>query len=77
MDIQDSAGRMSWDQTAVLVAIAGYQPFYKLQEGKIEIAADGSNTWHNKDGIQYYLVKNKPESEVQEIINRMMMHQPK
>jgi Inosine-uridine nucleoside N-ribohydrolase len=77
MDIQDSAGRMSWDQTAVLVAIAGYQPFYKLQAGQIEIAADGSNTWHNKDGIQYYLVKNKPESEVQEIINRMMMHQPK
>lgn len=77
MDVQDSAGRMSWDQTAVLVAVEGYQPFYKLQPGKIEIAKDGRNTWHNNQGNHFYLVKDKPESEVQEVINRMMMHQPK
>lgn len=77
LDVQDSAGRMSWDQTAVLVAIGGYHPFYKLQAGKIGIAKDGSNTWHNNNGNHFYLVKNKPESEVQELINRMMMHQPK
>jgi inosine-uridine nucleoside N-ribohydrolase len=53
MDVQDSAGRMSWDQTAVLVAVAGYQPFYKLQAGKIEIAKDGRNTWHKNMGNQY------------------------
>jgi hypothetical protein len=67
---------MSWDQTAVLVAVAGYRPFYKLQPGKIEIAKDGTNTWHNNNGNHFYLVNDKPESEVQELINRMMMHQP-
>lgn len=77
MDIHDSAGRMSWDQTAVLIAVAGYQHFYKLQEGKIEIAKDGSNTWHNNIGNHYYLVEDKPSSQVQEVINRLMMHQPK
>jgi pyrimidine-specific ribonucleoside hydrolase len=77
MDVQDRLGRMSWDQTAVLVAIAGYQPFYKLQAGKIEIAKDGSNTWDSNIGNHYYLVEGKPASEVQGVINRMMMHQPK
>ena len=38
---QDTAGRMSWDETAVLIAIKGYQPWYKLQEGKIKVAPDG------------------------------------
>ncbi|MEO7802547.1 MAG: nucleoside hydrolase, partial [Ginsengibacter sp.] len=32
---EDSAGRMSWDETAVLVAVIGYAPFYTLQSGKM------------------------------------------
>ncbi|MDB5250596.1 MAG: inosine/uridine-preferring nucleoside hydrolase [Segetibacter sp.] len=75
---EDSAGRMSWDETAVLVAIAGYKPFYTLQQGKIAIAADGSNTWTNSNnGNHFYLVEDRPVSEVQEMINQMMMHQPR
>jgi hypothetical protein len=77
LDAQDSLGRMSWDQTAVLVAIEGYKPYYKLQAGKIQVADDGRNTWINNNGNHFYLIEDKPATEVQEVINRLMMHQPK
>jgi len=77
LDKNDKEGRMSWDETAVFVAIAGSKPYYKLTPGTIEIAADGSNTWKEKAGNHFHLVEDRPTSEVQDIINRMMMHQPK
>lgn len=79
MDKQDSIGRMSWDETAVLVAIAGYQPYYTLQRGKIVVsAADGSNTWINDDkGTHYYLIEKVPPAQVEKLLNDMMMHQPR
>jgi pyrimidine-specific ribonucleoside hydrolase len=73
---EDSAGRMSWDETAVLVAVTGYRPFYKIKTGKIIIKKDGSNTWSNLGTNQYHLVENRPIAEVQNIINTLMMHQP-
>jgi inosine-uridine nucleoside N-ribohydrolase len=33
LSLQDSAGRMSWDETAVLVAVKGYQPWYRIKKG--------------------------------------------
>jgi len=36
-DPQDSLGRMSWDETAVLVAIKGYLPWYTLNPGTIRV----------------------------------------
>ena len=74
---EDSAGRMSWDETAVFVAIAGWKPYYKLTNGTIQINDDGSNTWSDQGNKHFYLVEDKPASEVQDIINKMMMHQPK
>jgi pyrimidine-specific ribonucleoside hydrolase len=77
LDKNDKDGRMSWDETAVLVAIAGYKPYYKLKSGTIEISDDGSNTFNDKGGNHFYLIENRPALEVQNIINKMMMHQPK
>ncbi|CAN5484665.1 nucleoside hydrolase [soil metagenome] len=74
---EDSAGRMSWDETAVLVAVLGYQPFYKLITGQIVINEDGSNAWINEGTKQAYLIEDKPSSEVQDLINKLLMHQPK
>ncbi len=37
---EDSAGRMSWDETAVLVAIKGYSQWYTLHQGRITVADD-------------------------------------
>lgn len=73
---EDSAGRMSWDETAVLVAVKGYQPFYTLQSGKIIVKDDGANIWNSKASGHHYLVEATPPLEVQEVVNTLMMHQP-
>ena len=76
MNQQDSAGRMSWDQTAVLVAIKGYEPWYRLEKGKIVVADDGSNTWAKQPMTQGHLVEAQSHLVVQDFINTLMMHQP-
>ncbi|MGI8636085.1 MAG: nucleoside hydrolase, partial [Segetibacter sp.] len=77
LDKNDKDGRMSWDETAVFVAIAGHRPYYKLTSGTIKVNDDGSNTWIDKGGSHFYLVEERPVLEVQDTINKMMMHQPK
>lgn len=77
LDKNDKDGRMSWDETAVLVAIGGYRPYYKLKSGTIKINDDGSNTFNDNSGNHFYLIEDRPAFEVQNIINKMMMHRPK
>jgi pyrimidine-specific ribonucleoside hydrolase len=72
----DKEGRMSWDQTAVLVAIRGHQPYYKLKSGRIEIDEEGNNQWSTEGNQHQYLIENRPVEEVQQLINELMMHQP-
>lgn len=77
---EDAQGRMSWDETAVLVAINGYSPWYSLRRGHIVIDTYGSNTW--VDGVddrkkQSYLVESLPSSTVQSVINKLIQHQPR
>ena len=73
---QDSAGRMSWDQTAVLIAVKGYKPWWNIQTGKIKIAEDGSNTWENGDSLHSYLAESRSPIIVRDLINDLMRHQP-
>jgi pyrimidine-specific ribonucleoside hydrolase len=72
----DSEGRMSWDQTAVLIGVRGYKDWYDVREGKITVDDDGSNRWIENVTGQYYLTEKAPIPEVAAIINQMMMHQP-
>ena len=44
---EDNYGRSSWDETAVLVAVKGSEPYYSLQHGHIIVNNDGSNSWDN------------------------------
>ena len=76
-DPQDKAGRMSWDETAVLVGVLGHQPYYKLVPGTIKITADGNNTWSDEAPKHFYLIEDQPASKVEALINELMMHQPK
>jgi pyrimidine-specific ribonucleoside hydrolase len=77
MASEDKNGRSSWDETAVLVAVKGYEPWYSVEAGSIIVNEDGSNSW-DKDGKgQYYLVEKIPYTQVQELINQMMQHQPR
>jgi len=74
---EDSAGRMSWDETAVVVAVNGYKPYYDLKPGRIKVTEDGSNTWvDDSSGKQYYLVEARPPREVETLINKLLMHTP-
>ena len=74
---QDSAGRMSWDQTAVLIAVKGHEPWWKLEPGRIKVANNGSNEWVKENADQNYLVEAMPPSVLEDYINKLMMHQPR
>lgn len=75
-DPNDKNGRMSWDQTAVLVAIKGPSPYYTLTEGRFVCAENGSNTWNRAGKGHFYLVEKMPVREVERVINTLMLHLP-
>ncbi len=76
MDPNDKNGRMSWDETAVLVAVRGYQPYFSVVKGKIVARADGSNGWDKNGQRDYYLVQKMPVSGMEKILNDLIMHPP-
>lgn len=73
---EDSAGRKSWDETAVLVAIRGYEQYYTVHTGHIKVAADGKDTWDDNGAGQAYLVEKVPAKEMQTLIDGLIQHQP-
>ncbi|HLI93652.1 MAG TPA: nucleoside hydrolase, partial [Puia sp.] len=74
---EDSAGRSSWDETAVLTGICGYAPWYSVKRGRLLVNPDGSDRWvDDKKGDRAQLVEAAPVRDVQDLINRLMAHQP-
>lgn len=74
---EDSLGRSSWDETAVLIAIAGYQPWYSTQTGTMHVAPNGSDSWEDAPaGRHARIIEALPVAEVQQLINTLIMHQP-
>jgi inosine-uridine nucleoside N-ribohydrolase len=73
---EDSAGRMSWDETAVLVAIKGYSNYYTLHTGRMKVADDGSDIWDDTGKGQAYLIEKVDYKVVQNIISTLIQHQP-
>lgn len=73
----DLKGRMSWDQTAVLIAVKGYNDFFSVQKGTVRISKDGSNKWQDKpDGQAAYVTPKMPYEQLAAYIEQLMMHQP-
>ena len=77
LSAEDSAGRMSWDQTAVLIAVKGYKPWWDIKKGFMVVADDGSNKWRNDDSDHAYIVEKIPVPVIAGLINKLMMHQPR
>lgn len=74
---EDKSGRMSWDETAVLIAVYGTDRFFNTVSGTILIATDGSNTWKaDPEGKQSYVVMKTSPKEVADFIEDRMMHIP-
>jgi len=77
MSAEDKNGRMSWDQTAVLTAVKGASFAFSEITGQMIAESSGFNRWVNKqDGLHSYLVLKKSPSELSEIIESYMMHEP-
>ncbi|MDH6304290.1 purine nucleosidase [Parabacteroides sp. PF5-5] len=74
----DKNGRMSWDQTAVLVSIKGYEPYYNVERGRIALTDEkGSNNWTaDENGNHLRLIEKMPIQQVTALIENYMKHQP-
>jgi len=74
---EDKYGRMSWDETAVLIGIYGTEGFFDTIRGKIIINHDGSNGWENDpQGKQQYVIQKMPVSQMSLFLEERMMHIP-
>ncbi|WP_099465393.1 nucleoside hydrolase [Parabacteroides provencensis] len=74
----DPDGRMSWDLTAVLVAVKGYEPYYDVERGTFKVVDnEGTNSWTpGSDGKDLCLKEKVPHAEMAAILENYMMHQP-
>ena len=73
----DKGGRRSWDQTAVLVAINGFNPYFGYKTGWFVTNSDGSNNWiDDSNGKHKYLVQKMSPDSVAHVIEDLMMHKP-
>lgn len=73
----DMNGHMSWDQTAVLIAIYGTEPFFTTGIGTIKVNQDGSNRWEtNPEGKQAYVQFKMSPENLGKFIDERMMHLP-
>lgn len=72
---KNTKGRMSWDQTAVLVAIRGVEPYFSSRKLNFDITDDGTNILIPGERFDY-LTEKMPAAEVAQIIEQLMMHQP-
>jgi inosine-uridine nucleoside N-ribohydrolase len=77
LSAEDSNGRMSWDETAVLIGIYGTDGFFDTVRGKILINSNGSNKWEtDPKGKQLYVVQKMPVDQITKFIEDRMMHVP-
>jgi inosine-uridine nucleoside N-ribohydrolase len=77
LSAEDKEGRMSWDQTAVLIAVYGTEGFFDTVRGQIIVNPDGSNRWENSVGGKHLYMKQKmPVNQMSAFIEARMMHQP-
>jgi pyrimidine-specific ribonucleoside hydrolase len=73
----DKKGRMSWDETAVLIGVYGTNGFFETNRGNIKVNPDGSNSWENsRAGRHFYVIQKMPVNEMERFIEDRMMHQP-
>jgi inosine-uridine nucleoside N-ribohydrolase len=74
---EDKNGRMSWDETAALIAVYGTMGYFNTERGTIIINKDGSNRWEsNPAGKHLYVIQKMTVSEMAKFIEDRMMHVP-
>jgi inosine-uridine nucleoside N-ribohydrolase len=77
LSAEDKDGRMSWDLTAILIAVYGTEGFFDTVRGMIIVNPDGTNSWTNDPAGKHYYVKQKmPVGIIAAFIEKRMMHIP-
>ena len=77
LSAEDKDGRMSWDETAVLIGVYGTEGFFDTVRGKIIVNPDGSNKWENDpNGKQVYVKQKMHVKDMSTFIENRMMHVP-
>ncbi len=69
---KNTEGRHSWDQTAVLVAVRGAEPYFVIRKINFKIKDDGTSVVIAGDRFSYLLEK-MPANEVAKVIEDLMM----
>ena len=72
------AGRAAWDQTAVLVAVRGTEPYFNVTRGRYRmVGEDGANEWlPDENGPHLRVTEKVSKAEVGEIIDELMLRSP-
>jgi inosine-uridine nucleoside N-ribohydrolase len=74
---EDKYGRMSWDETAVLIGVYGTDGFFDTVRGRIIVNSDGTNNWTDDPNGKHVYVKQKMSvSDMSTFIEERMMHVP-
>ncbi|MFN8240773.1 MAG: nucleoside hydrolase [Bacteroidales bacterium] len=74
---EDANGRMSWDETAVLIAVYGTSEFFESKKGNILVSSDGNNGWQDDpEGKHSYVTMKMDASDIARFIEKRMMHIP-
>ncbi|MDO3385856.1 hypothetical protein QWI17_08405 [Gilvimarinus sp. SDUM040013] len=70
----DISANASYDQTAVLFAVQGLQPYWQLSSaGTVKVTDDGGNTWHpNEAGQHRYLIVKDVDAVTREVLSAMI-----
>ena len=71
--------RNSWDHTAVLCAVRNPEHyFYVIGNGTFVCQADGSNSWNaDKNSNHSFLVHKYPYQKIADILDDLMLYEPK
>jgi inosine-uridine nucleoside N-ribohydrolase len=72
---KNETGRMSWDETAVLAAVRGAEPYFTVRKLSLKVLNDCTDTLVPGKRILYLGFKMKP-GEVQTVIEELMHQAP-
>ena len=77
LSAEDKYGRMSWDETAVLIGVYGTEGFFDTRRGTIIVNPDGRNRWKDDpEGKHQYVIQKMPVKDIARFIENRMMHIP-
>ena len=73
-------GRAAWDETAVLVAVRGWEPYCNAERGTFRmVGGKGENVWapDAENGRHLRITERLPKAEVGRVIDELMLRRPK